>query len=493
MKPAIVFHGNCQSLAFYSMAIRDVELVGQYTLALLRVSDPSEPVRRYEILSTEPVVVDELLANCAIFLQQKSFWDKSCAYADKLPAHCRKVSFPLLSHELLWPFYMLRPYPRPYGLEDNRRCHGDRIFHGLLKKKLPPLDTLARFMTTDIRQFLDLDRSRDLYFDKMRDLDREVDVSVAGLIEDLFRHKQLFVDITHPTTPFFYHMAARIFQCADMLRGEIQQNWDGHLSFSPTFPIHPQIIDHYGITWVNHSTRYGFHGPRPYPSSVYVERYNTKDGDYGYVAGLRRHLELPDVTPCTDLEEAFGKMRTLQEELTFWDALPDGPMAGAVATWRAELLTALGDCHQRLGAADQAKAFYQRALQLGTTFYPLLPSLVAFLERENRHAEALALLHDFIHGPNMHYGADEEKEFLAGACVRCGEALAQRYGGSGTSDTQAILQQGIQTVNACLGRILEVADRKRMPPLHNIQHRLGQTGDLAGQTEHGLAWSYEKF
>ncbi|MBF0136336.1 MAG: hypothetical protein HQL65_08860 [Magnetococcales bacterium] len=492
MKPTIVFHGNCQSLAFYAMAIKDLELVEQYTIALLRVSDDPEPDRQFEILSNEPATARELLSNCAYFFQQKSFWENTCDYADRLPSRCRKVSFPMLSLELLWPFFMYRPYPRPFGREDNRRGHGDRNLHNLIKKKLPPLETLARFMTTDIKKLLDLDRSRDLFFDKLRALDKEVDIPVAGLIEDLFCSRQLFLDATHPTAPLFYYVAARLFHHVGLMEKNIDHNWEGHFSFTPTFPIHPQVIDHYGLQWVNHGTRYGFHVPKPYMNSVYVEKYQTWDGDYGYLAGLRRHLEMPDATLCLG-EGGSERIHSLHGEVAFWDALPKGPMAKTIAAWQAELLTVLGDYHLRAGELDQARALYQRAMEQNTAIHSLLPSLLKFLDREDRFDEALTLLIGFINGPNFYYCSHDEKLFLADSCVKFCEALAKQCSAVNDPNRSMFLQRSIPLVNACLKRIMEVAERQIVPPLENLAKRLGQSGDPVGQSVQGMIWSYEPF
>ncbi|MBF0153974.1 MAG: hypothetical protein HQL64_09575 [Magnetococcales bacterium] len=493
MKPTIVFHGNCQSYTFYTMAMKDARLTEEYTIGLLRISDGDGP-RQFEMLCTEPVKASELLSNCAIFFQQKSLWAMTCGYAERLPPGCRKVSFPMLSLELLWPFYMLRPYPRPFGLEDNRRGHGDRILHNLIKKGLPSLETLARFMGSDIHRSLDLDRAYDLYFDKLRTLDQEVDVPVAGLIEDSFRHRQLFVDPAHPSVPFCYYMASQIFRCAGLMEEGFIQNWDGFFSFSPTFPIHPQVMEHYGLTWVDHHTRYAFHAPRPYANSVYQEKFKTKEGDYGYLAGLRKHLEMPDVLPCRGREDASERILSLQEELAFWEALPEGAMAKTVAAWRAELLTVLADCHHHLGEMDKARALYQRALDLDTAIYHLLPSLLEFLGRESRFEEALVLLRHFIDGPNMRYCSIEEKMFLAKSCVDYSESLAKHYLGVSDPEKLESSRSTVQSMKSYLNKIMVITERQSTPPLENISNRLGQIIDLSDPVFWGgLVWVYEPF
>ncbi|MBF0178329.1 MAG: hypothetical protein HQL63_16020 [Magnetococcales bacterium] len=493
MKPTIIFHGNCQSLTFYVMALRDPELRENYTLALMRISDDPEPRRQFEILSSTPATADELLSNCVLFLQQKGLWEMNCGYAERLPPHCRKISFPKLNLELLWPFYMLRPYPRPFGIEENRRGHGDRLFHNLLRQKLPPLETLARFMRMDIRQTLDLDRAYELYFDKLRSLDREVDVPVADFIEAFFRRRPLFVDPAHPFPALCYYVAARLFRCAGILEADLTQNWEGHLNFSPTFPIHPQIIEHYQLTWVDHDTRYGFHAPKPYVTNIYHDGHITKEGDYGYLAGLRKHLGLPDVLPCHGREEAAERIHSLQEELAFWERQPEGPMAKTVATWRAELLTVLGDCHRHLGDAASAKASHQQALALDSLPFPLLPSLVAFLEQEDRLAEAMDLLCRWTDGPNMRYLAMDEKMALATQCTHFCQTLEKRFPDTENPETTALLRQGLKAMDACLQKIQMAAMRQSTPPLEKIGHRLGQAGTSHGQDGRGLLWSYEPF
>ncbi|MBF0154801.1 MAG: hypothetical protein HQL64_13755 [Magnetococcales bacterium] len=396
MKPALILFGNCHAVTlFHVFRERHEELRDTFTLGLFRRGSN-------DFFASDDVSPEEALSRCVLFLRQKTFWDDPFPFDEAIPASCRIVRYPMLSCELLWPSYMDPPKPLPFNIDSNRRrSHGDRLLHSLLRRNLPPRQTLADYLATDLHQWVDLDRARELYFEKLRHLDREVDIPVADFIEANFQHRQLFVDSFHPHHLLLLHMAYRALQAGGL-------DIDSHIDEAPimdlsvTHPIHPQVIDHFGLTWVSPSSRYGFFSPKPYLTNLYDDGYQTKEAELGFVAFLRKHLGLPDALAYTGEGSAASHLAALEEELRECQNLTPHPgLSSALENWRAQILTALGDSHLFLGNRSQAMSRYQEALRADPGYYPLTKSLLHLLMGLDRKEQALRVITTFMDGPGF--------------------------------------------------------------------------------------------
>ncbi|MBF0154797.1 MAG: hypothetical protein HQL64_13735 [Magnetococcales bacterium] len=417
MKPTCIIHGNCHAIHIYDMLRKFKGLTQEYTLCAFRRGENT-------FHCAEPLSDAEALANCAIFLRQKTFWDDPFPHEELLPPSCRVISYPMLSGELLWPFFMGHPLPLPYGVESNRRrFHCDRLLHRLQKQHPSPREALQAYLTTDIHTLVDLDRGCEAYFDKIRTLDRECDVAVADLIEARFRHRHLFFDTSHPTEHFLFEIACLALQAAGLsfaFRSDDPPTTD----LSITVPIHPQVIDHYGLTFVNHSARYGFHRPEPFTTNLFANGHETKDGDFTFIGSLRRHLGLPDITRFEGEGNLQDHLAALQAQRDFADSLQALPaFQGCLDTFRAEVLTALADSHFAAGEKELAAAHHTAALAADAGFYPLLLSRLHFHQQTGHPEQAMEALFAFADSPGFCTLSLQEWLFLARVAANLYDAL----------------------------------------------------------------------
>jgi hypothetical protein len=343
-KPAIVVYGNCAG-QLVARALRGVaDLNAAFDIHWVRsFTDQS--------LGDEPFDTG-ILARCAVFLEQVgTFRDdlqrKGAGLHDvPLPAACRRIRFPPLFMNTLWPF--AAPDPRSEAQKRPWHVEGpypaavcNRLILEIMREERDPERVFQRFMATPIRQKVDLDRLHHLMLAKMKALDCDSDIRFAEFVSANFATKRLFRAQLHPTGTMIRHLCSEVFRCLEiaphlteaiLAEFEMSRGIGGYDA-----PIHPEIVAHFGLTWVN-GLSYRHFAEGYFTHDEFIRRYIRLEWTPHYYLGL--HL--------------FANNQLLEAEslLTLATQRP-----GATSTY----FRRLAQIREGLGWTEQAHAAQQAA------------------------------------------------------------------------------------------------------------------------------------
>ena len=254
MKQTVLLYGNCQGAWLSKTLNRDPRVQSEFDMVFL----PSYG----EIPADHPIHRPNFLSTCSWFLFQVSSDTKLPACYRSLPKTCRKIGFPLLSMKLFWPLHTLDPRNNPepsYPL--GRYPYGDRLVLRLLEQGTAPRDVATRYCETNLRQFIDLDRYAEICFAELQLIDRKADIALAPVIERGFRTNRFFGTINHPSVELLTELTAGLLSALlDVTPLTVTSRSDGYRFDigDLEIPLHPQIIQHFGLTWATPEIRYRY-------------------------------------------------------------------------------------------------------------------------------------------------------------------------------------------------------------------------------------------
>jgi acyl carrier protein len=248
--PYVIFHGSCQMGS--AATLLEPILASHYRLIAVRCYlHPSV------VSHPEPAQIER----CAVFIQEVSHNrpDNVRAYASNLPRACRRLRVPFLAMRSLWPFFALDPRNvRTEAYPFGKYPYGDSYVMQLMKDTTDPEAVFRRYMETDLRRLVDLDRHHEEARRKARANDRLADIPLASTLEENFRALRLFDTVDH--TSHALQMLLRDILAEFILEGA------GPLPDVPApqpyvqMPIHPQVIDHFQLTWATAQPRNWYFG-----------------------------------------------------------------------------------------------------------------------------------------------------------------------------------------------------------------------------------------
>jgi tetratricopeptide (TPR) repeat protein len=354
MKKTIIIFGNCQA----QMIARCLDSIpffhDKYEVIWEQNKDiPSAPPHK-ELLQSQ-------IKNCAYLLEQLGRKTIEFAYKDLLPSDCVIVQFPYLKLLCLWPLLDgndPRNKPEPPKYYSGRFPYGDKIVTDKIKKKYPPDEIFDEYMRVNIKDYVDLDQLYQQDMQRIREVDDKCDIKVYNLISDNFKNKKNFSSFCHPTDKTFKLVLFEILVKTGFLNTGLNDKHtikDKATDFSKIIvdgiekffnqtifdgvqaPIHPQICEHFGLTWADSKTRYQYY-------------------DYGQLTFWEyMKLYIDYVEPDTSTAE---KINNLLEAENFKDANivleqaieknPDSP----------DLLNLLGVLMLRTGKLDEAAKMF---------------------------------------------------------------------------------------------------------------------------------------
>jgi len=241
----VILHGNCQ---MHDVAHHLRPLMAGTGYEIVFISSFQN-----WIFKTQPEPDD--VARCAVFIEQMSpiypgKWLPPTFKAD-LPKDCRYLRVPVLWMKSLWPFHHLDPRNEAIKTKESpsgRYPFGDSLVTRLLQESTDPDVVFQRYMDTDIRQLIDLDRYHEMIMADAHATDRESDLAYAPLLEREFRVTRLFDAVNHPA-------CALIMRLRDDL-AQFILNGTAVLTDVPAWiplvqvPLHPQIVEYFKLEWI---------------------------------------------------------------------------------------------------------------------------------------------------------------------------------------------------------------------------------------------------
>jgi hypothetical protein len=201
VKPTLIVYGNCQSQAVAHILRHDPALGGRFRIVHAAggglFGDRCDPP------------ADEDLAACMVLLEE--FGPRRFAFFEQLPANCRRMRFPAVDINVLWPFAVRNPYNRRDDLhEDGPFPYGDRTISELVESGMSAEPILARYLSTWTSERADLDLLLRLDTARLIARDAVCDVSIGSFVLANFRGTRLFWTLNHPTNALLCELVERI-------------------------------------------------------------------------------------------------------------------------------------------------------------------------------------------------------------------------------------------------------------------------------------------
>jgi tetratricopeptide (TPR) repeat protein len=139
--------------------------------------------------------------------------------------------------------------------------YGDRYLNRAIRAGANPAETIRDYVTRDFGAKLHLDRRLEITLARQEERDRQLGYDIAGIVRRHFRDEYLFRSQGHPQLRIMRHLAETLFrtlqvgddalQCVD--ENLVESNYPAEPDFAP---IHPAVIEHFGLTFVTPDTRF---------------------------------------------------------------------------------------------------------------------------------------------------------------------------------------------------------------------------------------------
>jgi tetratricopeptide (TPR) repeat protein len=337
MKPTIIFFGNCHMGVARNALGRIGELTDHYELISIRY-DTGPAVWNREI---EPAI-----GRCAYFFGQihTEGQEQREAVTRKLPSGCRKVTLAPSFLNSFWPFVTRDErndrHPSPLGdIYPNHLCN--RLILDFLRQGDAPEVACRRFLETDIRPLVDLDRLHEIGLAQLRRLERGKDITLAGFIADHCVSQRLFLMPLHPTGNLFAELCRQMVEIIGLrpsagIRDLLDDLRQFHGVGAYDAPIHPQVAEHFGLKWAD-GLRYRHFHEGDFSHDELALRYARFDFGSGYYEGLH-------------LFRIGQSARALER---FAEAARVNPRSRYIALTFARLALDMGKIEEALGALDR--------------------------------------------------------------------------------------------------------------------------------------------
>ena len=230
-----------------------------------------------------------------VLLQQRDF---SSPKPEDAPLGVEVLTFPLMLEAFLWP-YAHEPHihnkPEP-PLHDGPYPGqlGDKFLNRLIAEGVAPEEALERYLQHDIAGATHIDRLLELHLDQQRDRDERTGFALASILENGFRDQALFMSPHHPNAWMFGEFLSQIFTKLALPADEIAAMRDALLASpfpSGELPIHPGVVKHFGLTFVEEGRRYQFHDEGRFTFEEHVLRYMRYAHNHALRVGMRHFHE----------------------------------------------------------------------------------------------------------------------------------------------------------------------------------------------------------
>lgn len=270
-RTAIVF-GNCQADALALTLSR----LGSHIKGLRVLYWPSYDKPG----GFAPISEDDVRSADVLFEQQDP---QTFPLRSLLPDSCRKIKFPSLDFNLLWPLNCVNPYnrPEPPAYPLGRFSYGNSlVVHGV-ERGLPRDEILASVLSPKWEaHWPNLDRLFSIETARLTARDAQCSVKMASYVLENFREQRLFWTANHPTNRLFAEFCARMLEIgfgpdvsggisvADVLAGIGEKDLLGIVGV----PIHPHVARHFRLKWYSKDERYPFFDEAPLTYEEYFTR-----------------------------------------------------------------------------------------------------------------------------------------------------------------------------------------------------------------------------
>ena len=250
-KKTLIIYGNCQADALGVLLGADPLVSSLFRVLYL----PSFLSRE----SSTAVMDKADVESAAILVEQ--FDPKPFPYHSLLPETCKKLTFPAVDFNLLWPLHCPNPYNDPPTPEYpwGHVPYGDRVIIDCVDRGMPAEEILEHYLSKS--DYLpNLDHLHRIELGRLSARDAKCDVKMAGYLFEQYRTRRLFWCVNHPALPTLCELARRVLDALGEEFPELQTfdvdrmlaafNPAGPLGFIRV-PIHPAVAKKFDITWID--------------------------------------------------------------------------------------------------------------------------------------------------------------------------------------------------------------------------------------------------
>jgi Flp pilus assembly protein TadD len=264
---SITFYGNCQAKALATVYQRHIAPLYGQNVHVVAVGEEDAAV---QTLQDADVLVVQL------------FEVKTKALLMDLAPGVRRLLFPSFAAGFLWPFgsqahprnapnkyFVDGPYPEQMG---------DSFLNRMIVRGVPENEAVQRYLDLDVNREFNLDRLFEMNIERQRKYDRETGFSVAPLIESLFQDEYLFFTRAHTNMTLVSAVARPLFLELGVPDSIVESALAVCAGGQPPFPldqlpIHPAVIRHFGLRFVQEDSRYEMLQEGRFTFSEFAHRY----------------------------------------------------------------------------------------------------------------------------------------------------------------------------------------------------------------------------
>jgi len=389
----VVFYGNCQAQL----------LSGLYSRAIAPwTGDESFHVDAYSPLSEES---RELLASTDLLVGQIIASGSKDAI-DNLPTPAKRHLFPAVAAVFLWPFgCAAHPHNKafwhlptgPYAIQK-----GDGYLNRLINQGVDPDEAVRRYIEVDVSKTFDLDRLFEVSMDQQQKRDELTGYNFGDEIMNNFRTERLFVTPDHPSLPFARRFISKVLEGLGADSDALARVQRCEKLFPiDELPIHPAVVRHFGLRFVEPMQRYQFMWEGGFTFEEYAHRYVRFEWneELSEGMGLSASKQYADALPKlrAGLLRSPNSSPGLRVLATTLSALGD-PEAAVKAAQQA-VVSDPNDPHAyailfhvllQLGRDIEAESAIRAMIRLDPDTAPNHLALVGLLKRQGRVSEAVA-------------------------------------------------------------------------------------------------------
>lgn len=241
-KELCLIHANCQGDPLAELLQSHEEFSDRYK------------VRTFTNYTRE-VVPGRALSGCSLFLYQwlGLGWGglSSASMLEALPAGTRTVCIPNLFFKAYWPLW-----------DSNKIInYSDMLLNDLIERGLSKAEILHIYLQTDIKKYYNLESLIQKSIEKERQKEKRWDFPMVDAVLQDYREEPLFKTVNHPGRRLCLEVADNVLG----LLGFDPLDESARSRFQEPFPefeqpIHPQVVDYLGLSFVDPETRYFVYG-----------------------------------------------------------------------------------------------------------------------------------------------------------------------------------------------------------------------------------------
>ena len=274
---SIAFVGNCQMRGLAAIYQNHAGKRQGDTAHYVRTEGATQPVSLQRLAEADLVIGQVMEMGSSLAAVASAVRDKTV------------IQVPHAAGAFLWPQVgephatAGRPLAARFGTD-----YGDRYLNRAIRAGANPAETIRDYVTTEFGAKMQLERRFEITLARQEERDRQTGYDVAGIVRRHFCDEYLFRSQGHPQLRIMRHLAETLFRVLKVEPGAMQSMQDNLIASNcpaePDFaPIHPAVIEHFGLSFVTGETRF----------AIWDERDTFRDYAYRYM-GLGWNLAIDE-------------------------------------------------------------------------------------------------------------------------------------------------------------------------------------------------------